>query len=177
MTSPSPEYLLFFHDSYIRKLVLSLTLKHKAANDWFFSCADVTGRTQKIADELRKLSNESRAMNTSASDAVDFMLESISDAKSQTSRANNLKNSVEQTFNESESVAVDVKNSTEVTEGLSKMLEQFNDDLNRTKTRINEDKLQLKTTRVEIEAVKVVVRRLHCYYKEKVAYVLAEWRF
>ncbi|XP_028399262.1 laminin subunit gamma-1-like [Dendronephthya gigantea] len=123
----------------------------KLANDY---ANDVTSRTREIVDDLKKLSNESKTMNISASDTVNFMLESISDAKSQASRASNLKNAVEQTSNETESVAVDIEDSTEVIERLSKMIEQFNDDLNRTKTRIDKDKLQLKTTHDEIEAVK-----------------------
>lgn len=119
-------------------------------------------QSEKIVGELENLSNQSKTMNTSSSNSVEFLQRSISQASSETRRANNLTDAVEQIFNETQNAEIMVKKQTEVIEELSKLVEQFNGELSKTRMEIDQDKLRVNATHDEIEAVKVISKLSCC---------------
>lgn len=119
-------------------------------------------QSEKIVGELENLSNQSKTMNTSSSNSVEFLQRSISQASSETRRANNITAAVEQIFNETQNAEMMVNKQTEVIEELSKLVVQFNGELSKTRMEIDQDKLRVNATYDEIEAVKVISKLSCC---------------
>jgi uncharacterized coiled-coil DUF342 family protein len=122
----------------------------------------VKSQSEKIVGELENLSNQSKTMNTSSSNSVEFLQRSISQASSETRRANNITAAVEQIFNETQNAEMMVNKQTEVIEELSKLVVQFNGELSKTRMEIDQDKLRVNATYDEIEAVKVISKLSCC---------------
>ena len=112
-------------------------------------------KTEKIVSDLQSLLNQSQTFNTSSLSAVDFLEQSISDAESETRRANNLTNAVERMSNETQNAGVTVDNEAQLIVKLSTMIQQFNGNLTNTNQLIGQSELQANTTQDEIEDVKV----------------------
>ena len=112
-------------------------------------------KTEMIVRNLENLSNQSGAFNKSSSSAVDFLVQSISEAESETRRANNLRNAVEQMSNETRSAGVMVENQAQLIVELSTMIQQFNGNLTNTNALIGLGELEENTTRGEIEVLQV----------------------
>ena len=118
-------------------------------------------KTENIASDLQSLLNQSQTFNTSSLSAVDFLEQSISDAVSETRRANNLTNAVERMSNETQNAGVTVDNEAQLIAGLSRMIQQFNGNLTNTNGLIGQSELQVNTAYDEIEDVKVFFKRLY----------------
>ena len=114
-------------------------------------------KTETIVGNLESLSNQTEAFNKSSSSAVDFLVQSISEAESETRRANNLTNAVERVSNESQSAGVMVENQAQLIVELSTMIQQFNGNLTSTNELIGQGELEENTTHGEIESLKVFV--------------------
>ena len=116
-------------------------------------------KTEKTVSDLQSLLHQSQTFNTSSLSAVDFLEQSISDAESETRRANNLTNAVERMSNETQNVGVTVDNEAQLIAELSRMIQQFNGNLTNTNQLIGQSELQANTTHDEIEDVKVFFER------------------
>ncbi|CAB4009570.1 Hypothetical predicted protein, partial [Paramuricea clavata] len=134
----------------------NISNKTKSGKDF---ASDVKSKSEKIVSELENLSNHSETMNTSSLNSVEFLQRSISQAASETRRANNLTAAVEQIFNETQDAEIMVKKQTEVIEELSKKVEQFNGELASTRMQIDQDTLRVNATHDEIEAVEMLVTK------------------
>lgn len=114
-------------------------------------------RTETIVGDLDSLSNRSESFNESSSNAIDLLSKSISEAESETMRANNLTNAVKRMSNETRSAGVMVENQAQLIVELSTMVQQFNGNLTNTNELIGQGGLQVNTTHGETAHVKVLI--------------------
>ena len=112
-------------------------------------------RTEKIVDELKYRSNQSKSFNVSSLSAIHFMEHSISEATEETKRADNLRRIVKLVSNKTQNAQTMVDNHTKIIEDLSNNLSEFNNGLNRTRIQIVQDNIRVNAERNEIENIKV----------------------
>jgi septal ring factor EnvC (AmiA/AmiB activator) len=114
-------------------------------------------RSEKILNELGKVSNQSKIVNASSSSAIVFMEESISEATSERERADNIAHQVEQIFNKTQNAESMVDNHTKIITDLSNDLSEFNNGLDQTRIQIGQDNVRINSTRGETEKIKVLL--------------------
>lgn len=112
-------------------------------------------QTENIVVVLGRVLNETISMNITSSNSIDFLQHGVSQAASESQRANNLTATVQQTFNKTQDTQVAVDNHKNVIVGLSDAMKSFNGRLDSTRLLIEQQKIRKSATYNEIEAVEV----------------------
>lgn len=112
--------------------------------------------TDNVVLEMKKMLNETIAMNESSSKAVHFINESISEALLQEQREKNISRVAEQSFKKAEEAAKEMKTQMEKVEKLRDEINQFNSNLNKTRRQLEKEWITRNKTQTDVDNIKVL---------------------